>query len=321
MEFCAETLDDVLMCLYKNLLGKGASNTASRGETKELLGVALRIQNPRARLSRSENRGKLFSALGELLWYLSGKNDLAFIKRYIPAYEDEVETDGTIYGGYGPRLFSMRNNINQIESIINLLKKKPPSRRAVIQLFNAEDINTEHKDVPCTTTIQFFQREDKLHMAVTLRSNDACMGLPHDVFCFTMIQEMIARKLGVELGEYYQYVGSMHLYECNINDIKAYMNEGFQTEAEMPPMPEGDPFEDIKILLDCEQRIRNQEHFSASDSASDPYWADIIRLLQVFLYKNDDRILKDLLSQFNHSGYRPYVEARLQMRNSSLVAN
>ena len=71
----------------------------------------------------------------------------------------------------------------------------------MIQLFNAEDISSEHKEVPCTTTMQFFQRDGRLHMAATLRSNDAYKGVPHDVFCFTMLQEMIACQLGVELGD------------------------------------------------------------------------------------------------------------------------
>ncbi len=61
-------------------------------------------------------------------------------------------------------------------------------------------------------------RGSNLHMSVTMRSNDAYMGLPHDVFCFTMLQEMVAKTLGLELGEYYHYVGSMHLY---MSDIEA----------------------------------------------------------------------------------------------------
>jgi thymidylate synthase len=185
MEIEGESLDDILMRLYELLPSAGMRNVGSRGETLELLGVALRISNPRARLSWSENRGKPFSALGELLWYLSGSNELSFIGEYVPLYKNDADDDGTIYGGYGPRLFAMRGTIDQIASVTDLLKRKPSSRRAVIQLFNAEDTASVHKEVPCTTTMQFFLREERLDMAVTLRSNDAYKGLPHDVFCFT----------------------------------------------------------------------------------------------------------------------------------------
>src|SRR5215470_15405506 len=98
MEFEGGSLDDILMPLYKALPQEGKPNSGTRGDTVELLGVALRIRNPRARLSRSENRGKMFSALGELLWYLSGRNDLSFIEPYVPAYAEEADDDGTIHG-------------------------------------------------------------------------------------------------------------------------------------------------------------------------------------------------------------------------------
>ena len=279
MEIEGESLDDVLMSLYQALPSTATRNMCSRGETYEMLAVVLRIQNPRARLSRSENRGKPFSALGELLWYLSKKNDVEFIEEYIRAYAKEADEDGTIHGGYGPRLFAMRGSIDQISSVCELLRQKPSSRRAVIQLFNAEDIASEHKEVPCTTTMQFFRREGKMHMATTLRSNDAYKGLPHDVFCFTMLQEMVARRLGVELGEYYQFVGSMHVYARDLKKLSEYTQEGYHRLADMPSMPQGDPFKQIPALLACERRMRDGEYFDASLVFSDPYWADLTRLL------------------------------------------
>ena len=310
MEIEGEGLDDVLMRLYEMLPCSGVPNIGTRGETFELLGVALRVRNPRARLSRSESRGKSFGPLGELLWYLSGRNDLAFIGEYIPPYTDEAETDGTIHGGYGPRLFAMRGQIDQIASITDLLKQRPTSRRAVIQLFDAEDIASPHKEVPCTTTMQFFQRAERLHMSVTLRSNDAYKGLPHDIFCFTMLQEMIARRLGIELGEYYQYVGSMHVYMNDLAALASYVDEGFHKLAEMPPMPQGDPFEYVPSLLACESRMRHGEYFDASTVFSDSYWADLVRLLQAFWASGLDDRLDDLLSKFENPIYRPYLETR-----------
>jgi thymidylate synthase len=85
MEIEGESLDDVLMSLYQALPSMATRNMCSRGETYEILAVVLRIRNPRARLSRSENRGKPFSALGELLWYLSKRNMLSSSKNiFVP---------------------------------------------------------------------------------------------------------------------------------------------------------------------------------------------------------------------------------------------
>src|SRR5712671_4761376 len=108
MRFEVETLDDALLELYPELLSRAPNIIASRGSFSEILGVSIEIQRARARLSRSETRGKLFSSLGELLWYLTRENRLDFIESYIPRYREESEDGITVYGGYGPRLFRQR---------------------------------------------------------------------------------------------------------------------------------------------------------------------------------------------------------------------
>lgn len=97
MEIQADSLDGVLYNLYPAIRTQGRPHRGSRGGTLELLGVSLRILKPRARISNSESRGKPFSAIGELLWYLSGSNKLDFIARYVPAYRDDA-VDGIIEG-------------------------------------------------------------------------------------------------------------------------------------------------------------------------------------------------------------------------------
>jgi len=323
MEIIGDSLDAVLHQLYRVLDKSGIwHDGGSRGNNLELLGVALRIQKPRARISRSENRGKPFSAIGELLWYLSGSDKLEFIEPYISNYVDDA-VDGVLEGAYGPRLFSMRGKIDQFTSIEHLLKDKPGSRRAVIQLFNAEDIATEHKEIPCTTTLQFHLRNSLLHMSVTLRSNDAYWGLPHDVFCFTMLQEMMARRLGVDIGEYYHYAGSMHIYEKYLNDMREYVNEGVQQTIEMPLMPIGNPFALISQLLIIENRLRSGQELHAAEEMCDNYWADIVRLLQIFWARewvgnNYARRLEELRAELVSEAYHPYVDGRLYLKSRAL---
>src|SRR5262245_47697345 len=135
MRLTARTLDDLLRKLYPRIIASKNRPSASRGDIREVLGVLLELTNPLARLSRSETRGKPYSCLGELLWYLSRDNKLDFIAHYIPEYKDESEDGETVYSGYGPRLFTL-DGVNQVQNVINLLTKKPTSRRAVIQLFD-----------------------------------------------------------------------------------------------------------------------------------------------------------------------------------------
>jgi thymidylate synthase len=314
MYLAEATLDDLLMRLLTKLLKSKNYVKGTRGETTEISGVLLRLTNPRARLSYSENRGKLFSAVGELLWYLRKKNDLGFIKYYLKKYEQESEDGKTVHGGYGPRLFAMRGH-DQIANIVRLLKDNPDTRRAVIQLFNAEDIATRFVEIPCTCNFHFMIRHNKLEMITHMRSNDAFRGLPHDVFAFTMIQEIVARSLGLEIGQYKHFVGSLHLYKRDFEAAARYIAEGWQPtqDVAMPQMPRTNPWPAIKTLLTYESTIRRGHQ--AADFRSiklDPYWADMVRLLQIYQYSmaNQKRKIAGLKKQMHTSVYDQYISKR-----------
>ena len=228
----------------------------------------------------------------------------------IPKYREFAE-EGILFGAYGPRLLEMRGVTNQLENIISLLKRKSSSRQAVIQLFDAEDIIHEHKDVPCTTTVQFLQRRNHLEMITIMRSNDVYLGLPHDVFCFTMIQEIVARRLGVELGTYRHIVGSLHLYDRDNDAAASYLDEGWQATTEcMPSMPSGDPTAKFRCFLDAESNIRLRRSFDLDEMGLDKYWADLVRLLQLYHYstKIRDAGEVDRLCAAVDPRYAPYFE-------------
>jgi len=311
MYISAPTLDDLLRRVYEKLLRSKNRVEPSRGEATELSGILLQLKNPRARLSRTENRGNLFSSLGELLWYLAATKDLAFISYYIHLYKNDSEDNETIYGGYGPRLFNARGQ-NQIDNVLKLLKEKPHSRRAVIQLFDADDIAVPRKEIPCTCTLQFMIRGNRLHMLTNMRSNDAFLGLPHDVFTFTMLQEIMARTLAVELGPYKHSVGSLHLYAKDIAGAEQFLEEGWQSTVPMPPMPIGDPWPSIKRLLDAEAAIRHGNNTRIPLSNLDPYWADLVRLLQIFRHSkdNDTRKITNLKRKMASRTYDPYINKK-----------
>ena len=74
----------------------------------------------------------------------------------------------------------------------------------------------ESKDINCTVCLQFFIRNNKLHMTTYMRSNDLWMGFPYDVFQFTNMQVLMSMELGVELGTYTHISGSLHLYKRNL---------------------------------------------------------------------------------------------------------
>jgi thymidylate synthase len=162
--FGAKTLDDALRRVIEEVIRRGDRTYPTKGGPEgalEIRGVLVEISDPRARLSRTETRGRIFSALGELSWYLARKKDAHFISYYIQKYKDLSE-GGEIFGGYGPRLFDWKG-VNQISKVTEVLRTKPDSRQAVVQLFDALDISEKHKDVPCTCTLQFMLRRVNLN--------------------------------------------------------------------------------------------------------------------------------------------------------------
>jgi len=310
-----ETLDDLMNELLEQLLKLPFENKPSKGLNSEIFGVLLKLNNPRARISKTETKGKPFSALGELFWYLSKDNRLEFIAYYIKKYDDFSDDGISIHGGYGPRLYNMHGKFNQIERIIDLLKENPSSRKAVIQLFDASDLEKKYKDIPCTCTLQFVIRKNKLNMFTTMRSNDAFWGLPHDIFCFTMLQEIIATSLNVDLGVYSHAVGSMHLYKDHEISAQNYLNEGFQsTNLQMPSMPKGNPWNNIAVIRKIEEKIRLNDEVNISDYNLDNYWSDIAYLLMTFsLFKNENNEgVKSIIKNINDPIYKSYIEEKLR---------
>jgi thymidylate synthase len=313
MYIAHDTLDDLLRAVFRKLLHTALRIRSTKGSNTELSGVLLEIRNPRARLSRTETKGTVFSCLGETLWYLAGNDRLDFIGWYVPAYRQFSDDKRTLFGAYGPRLRLMRGKVDQLKNVINLLKKRPQTRQAVIQLFNAEDLLKPHKDIPCTCTIQFLIRRNHLHVIANMRSNDAFLGLPHDVFAFTFLQEVVARSVGVKLGTYKHHVGSLHLYNKNRDQAKSFLKEGWQSTISMPPMPPGDPWSNIRKLLLAEAKIRSGKDVNISKASLPRYWEDLARLVEIFANTGRKSIINNIKRDMSSNVYDAYIDRRAAM--------
>lgn len=148
-----------------------------------------------------------------------------------------------------------------------------------------------------------------------MRSNDAFWGLPHDIFSFTMIQEILARTLSVELGIYKHTVGSLHVYDPNKKAAQRFLDEGWQsTEMSMPAMPTGDPWPAIEALLEAESTLRLGKVFDTNRfDGLDPYWADLVHMLQVLRYNKEGNAkeIKAISERMSSGVYRQFIESRL----------
>jgi thymidylate synthase len=313
MHVVADSLDDLLQKVYRRLVRKKDVLSPTKGQTLEEFGNLLTLKNPLSRLSRTETKGTIFSCLGEFLWYMSGSNSLEVIKYYIKDYGKYSDDGMTIFGAYGPRLFD-KGGIDQLAYVVAKLKTNPASRKAVIQLFDAGDVVEHHEDVPCTCTLQFVARANKLHLHVNMRSNDAFKGLPHDVFSFTMLQEFVARNLGLGLGHYHHTVGSLHLYTGDLPKAEQFLSEGLQDDVPMPTMPMGDPTVGLSALMDAEEVIRTTKTMPAEPPREIPeYWHDLIRLLAIFASSSPREIVR-LKNEMSSKTFENFIRKRHRRR-------
>lgn len=221
--FTGKTVNDVWEQAFFALdkqAAQGFSDSSRDGTVVgEFLDAVLCVENPtRNVVTNSIRNMPIRYAVGELAWYLSGSNKVSDIAQFAKKWA-EISDDGvTNNSAYGYRIFE-KFGFDQWEYVKNLLKKDPNTRQAVIHIKDASCTPT--KDTPCTVYLQFFIRDNKLHLSVHMRSNDIWMGVPYDMFSFCFFQIKMAMELGVEIGSYTHYAGSLHMYQ---RDYKTAMD-------------------------------------------------------------------------------------------------
>jgi thymidylate synthase len=112
----------------------------------------------------------------------------------------------------------------------------------------------------------------------------------------------------------------MHVYEGYLQRTANYVDEGHQRAVAMPPMPKGDPFPNVATVLCLEKRMSQGEMLLPSDLPASPYWADLVRLLQVhWLLQNGGTAerVEELRTQFGDPVYKTFVDGRRQLLKQS----
>jgi thymidylate synthase len=96
--------------------------------------------------------------------------------------------------------------------------------------------------------------------------------------------------------------------------MRKYVEEGFQRASPMPAMPVGDPFKFVPTLLAAEDLISHGDSITISNFTEEPYWADIMRLVQVFWASGQNERLNQLKAEFSYQGYSTYIDGRRDMK-------
>lgn len=250
---------------------------------KERLVVTLQLNNPRARLLSCKKRNTNYGfAVGEFLWYWSGKRDLETMLYYNKRMSSYSDDGITLNSAYGYRIRKQQHEFelggypgdtseaSQWESCVETLKKDPDSRRALMLInlpvdnIKASLSDSGSKDVPCTLSLQFFIRQNQLDLHVHMRSNDVMWGLTYDLFSFTLMQECMLLELqekfkDLKLGKYYHTAGSMHLYEPHFLQAEEIVREYKHLVDIQKPMEPLRDLRDIDKVISIEEALRTNK--------------------------------------------------------------
>ena len=178
------------------------------GETREIMSVTVRSDDPRQRLFIRDGYNLAFQ-LQEAIAYWTGQNP-GHVHRYNTNME-RFMTDGKLEGSaYGRYLRHIPHD--QIDRVINQLRENPETRQAIINFHQSGVERYDGPDVACTVYMQFLIRNNELHVITSMRSQDMLWGYPYDVHNFQWIQEVVAGILDVDLGTYTHRMNSCHYY-------------------------------------------------------------------------------------------------------------
>jgi len=200
---------------FSYFLNEIRCNGVEFGDTKALFNVGFTMEHPTdmviLNVERNWNREY---ADAEWKWYLSGDRNISKLGdlygKIPPIWKRMADKDGNVNSNYG---WQWKRN-EQLENVIAMLESNPDTRQAAISIYDAKEINDGHyqNDTPCTYAVQFTILNNKLNMAVVMRSNDLWFGFCNDQYCFASLQMLVAYELGIQCGEYYHYAHNLHLY-------------------------------------------------------------------------------------------------------------
>jgi len=233
----------------KYLLEHGIERDSRNGSVLETTARLISIERPSERFLILPHRNdNPFAKVFESLWVLAGRDDIQSLSHYLPRAADYSD-DGKVWrGAYGPRLRNWKrygtSPVDQIEECYQLLKADPDTRRAVMTIFDPSQDFCASKDIPCNNWLQFLLRDGKLDLHVTTRSNDVIWGFSGiNTFEWSILQQVMATMLCVDVGAYHQFTGSLHLYEKHWGNARAIIAgyNGFEPYDFIKPAVDGYP--------------------------------------------------------------------------------
>jgi thymidylate synthase len=177
----------------------------------------------------------LKSIIHELIWFLQGSTNIAYLKENGVSIWDEWADDqgnlGPIYG-YQWRSWPTPDggHVDQVSQVLDQIRNTPDSRRMIVSAWNVADV-PNMKLPPCHAFFQFYVADGKLSCQLYQRSADIFLGVPFNIASYAILTHMMAQQAGLEVGDFVWTGGDCHLYSNHLEQVDLQLS---RTPKELP---------------------------------------------------------------------------------------
>ena len=166
----------------------------------------------------------LKSIIHELLWFLQGSTNIAYLKEHgVTIWDEWADANGNLGPVYGYQWRSWPapngEHIDQIAQVMDQIRHNPDSRRMIVSAWNVADIN-QMKLPPCHALFQFYVAGGKVSCQLYQRSADIFLGVPFNIASYAILTHMMAQQAGLEVGDFVWTGGDCHLYSNHLEQVE-----------------------------------------------------------------------------------------------------
>ena len=206
----------------------------------------------------------LRSIIHELLWFLKGETNIAYLKENgVSIWDEWASADGELGPVYGKQWRSWTGadgkTIDQISDVIQQIKTNPDSRRLIVSAWNVGEL-PQMALMPCHALFQFYVADGKLSCQLYQRSADVFLGVPFNIASYALLTLMMAQVTGLQPGEFIHTFGDVHIYSNHMEQVQ------LQLTRNPLPLPTMKLNPDVKNIFDFKYEdftLENYQHHPA----------------------------------------------------------
>ncbi|MBL7738124.1 MAG: thymidylate synthase [Chitinophagaceae bacterium] len=224
--------------LLQHILDTGVHKSDRTGTgTQSCFGYQMRFDLQKGFPLVTTKKVHLKSIIYELLWFLKGETNIAYLKEHnVRIWDEWADDNGELGPVYGKQWRSWEGKegkvVDQVTELIQQIKKNPDSRRLIINAWNVADL-PEMALMPCHTMFQFYVANGKLSCQLYQRSADVFLGVPFNIASYALLTMMIAQVCDLEPGEFIHTFGDVHIYSNHMEQVKLQLS---RTPYPLPAM-------------------------------------------------------------------------------------